>query len=195
MDTIAVLDFAGQYEDLNSFLADVILVGTETENKPPGLNDAGQEEEAVILSTIHQAKGLEWPIVFIPWLAEGKFPIDFGNNDIDVEEERRIFHVAVTRAQDYLYLTFPKTAYTKRGGNSALNPSRFITELDKELMTPLVLEFDGSATKSGSAGRNSYPSYADEKRRETPPSHNRESEEHSERSPQNNEVHYDYDCW
>jgi len=63
------------------------------------------EQEFVTLSTVHQAKGLEWPIVFIPWLADGRFPTDFAlNTGQDEEEERRVFHVAVTRAKDEVYL-------------------------------------------------------------------------------------------
>lgn len=57
----------------------------------------------------HQAEGLEWPMVFIPWLADGRFPTDLAiNTKKEEEEERRVFHVAVTRPKDELYLVVPQ---------------------------------------------------------------------------------------
>jgi len=97
-DIRALANFAGQYQNVEAFLADVSLAGEfagETCVAGP------TEQEFVILSTVHQAKGLEWPVVFIPWLADGRFPTDMAmNKDEDLQEERRVFHVAVTRARD-----------------------------------------------------------------------------------------------
>jgi DNA helicase-2/ATP-dependent DNA helicase PcrA len=103
--------------------------------------DGPEEQEFVILSTVHQAKGLEWPIVFVPWLADGRFPSDMAmKRQEELEEERRVFHVAVTRARDELYLVVPEV-YRNRGGNLIMmKPSRFLTELQRELTEQMELE-------------------------------------------------------
>jgi DNA helicase-2/ATP-dependent DNA helicase PcrA len=94
------------------------------------------DDDCVTLSTIHQAKGLEWKIVFIIFLGEGQFPhrrvIESGST-ADIEEETRLFYVAVTRAQDQLYLTFPR--YNGRSYDAQFcPPSRFLTTIPPELM-------------------------------------------------------------
>jgi DNA helicase-2/ATP-dependent DNA helicase PcrA len=137
-DIRALANFAGQYKNVEAFLADVALAG---EFSGENCVEGPVEQEFVILSTIHQAKGLEWPVVFIPWLADGRFPTDMAmNSGEDLEEERRVFHVAVTRARDELYLAVPQI-YRNRGGNMIMmKPSRFLTELAKDLTEPLELE-------------------------------------------------------
>jgi len=137
-DIRALANFAGQYKNVEAFLADVTLSG---EFSGENCVEGPVEQEFVILSTVHQAKGLEWPIVFIPWLADGRFPTDMAmNRDEDLEEERRVFHVAVTRARDELYLVVPQI-YRNRGGNLIImKPSRFLTELARELTEPMELE-------------------------------------------------------
>jgi DNA helicase-2/ATP-dependent DNA helicase PcrA len=137
-DIRALANFAGQYKNVEAFLADVSLAG---EFSGETCVEGPIEQEFVILSTVHQAKGLEWPVVFIPWLADGRFPTDMAmNRDEDLEEERRVFHVAVTRARDELYLVLPQV-YRNRGGNLIMmKPSRFLTELAKDLTEPMELE-------------------------------------------------------
>jgi len=137
-DVRALANFAGQYQNVEAFLADVSLSGEfsgETCVAGP------TEQEFVILSTVHQAKGLEWPVVFVPWLADGRFPTDMAmNKDEDLQEERRVFHVAVTRARDEIYLVVPQV-YRNRGGNLIMmKPSRFLTELAGDLTEPMELE-------------------------------------------------------
>ena len=92
--------------------------------------------DAVRLSTVHQAKGLEWPIVFVIWAVEGMFP---SNRSIDESEddseERRLFYVAVTRAKDELVLCAPSIRFARDGGCFPCKPSRFIKELPKGLVT------------------------------------------------------------
>ncbi len=85
-----------------------------------------QSERGVRLMTVHQAKGLEFPCVFVVGLYEGRFPLlsAFGNED-NLEEERRLFYVAITRTQDKLYLSYPKFRHHKYRNE----PSLFITEL------------------------------------------------------------------
>jgi DNA helicase-2/ATP-dependent DNA helicase PcrA len=137
-DIRALANFAGQYKNVEAFLADVSLAG---EFSGETCVTGPVEQEFVILSTIHQAKGLEWPIVFIPWLADGRFPSDMAmNRKEELEEERRVFHVAVTRARDELYLIVPEV-YRNRGGNIVMmKPSRFLTELSHELTEQMELE-------------------------------------------------------
>ncbi|MBP7051561.1 MAG: UvrD-helicase domain-containing protein [Phycisphaerae bacterium] len=137
-DIRALANFAGQYKSVEAFLADVSLAG---EFSGETCVEGPVEQEFVILSTVHQAKGLEWPVVFIPWLADGRFPTDMAmNHDEDLEEERRVFHVAVTRARDEIYLVVPHV-YRNRGGNLIMmKPSRFLTELSRDLTEPMELE-------------------------------------------------------
>lgn len=90
-----------------------------------------EPEDRVVVSTVHQSKGLEWQIVFLPSLCEGTFPLVFSQQKgrDAVEEERRIFHVAVTRAKDELYLSFPMMSVVSDCSRVFRRPSRFITEL------------------------------------------------------------------
>ncbi|MEI7901280.1 MAG: ATP-dependent helicase, partial [bacterium] len=87
------------------------------------------------LSTVHQAKGLEWPVVFVIWAAEGMFPSSrsIGESEND-SEERRLFYVAVTRAKDELVLCAPEMRRTREGGVFFCKPSRFISELPRGLV-------------------------------------------------------------
>jgi DNA helicase-2/ATP-dependent DNA helicase PcrA len=104
-DLKGLADFASQYHTIPAFLSDVALSG---EFSGETVVSGPEEMEFVTLSTVHQAKGLEWPVVLIPWLADGRFPTDLAiNTQEELEEERRVFHVAVTRAKDELFLTFP----------------------------------------------------------------------------------------
>ena len=99
-------------------------------------------EDAVRVTSIHRAKGLEWPVVIVPGLAEGSFPyLDGDESEADLEAERRLFYVAVTRAQRQLYLVHPQDRRLERalanGRAEQLDPqrlraSRFIAEADPE---------------------------------------------------------------
>ena len=134
-DLKGLANFATQYKTLEAFLADVSLSGEfEGETCVTG----PEEQEFVILSTVHQAKGLEWPVVLIPWLADGRFPTDLAINTVeDEEEERRVFHVAVTRAKDELYLVVPQVYKTRGRGFAIMKPSRFLTEIGQEFTEPM----------------------------------------------------------
>ena len=91
------------------------------------------DKEACVLSTVHQAKGLEWKVVFVVWLADGRFPsyLSFGKED-EMEEERRLFYVAVTRARDELYLSYPMI-YSGYDGEVLMKTSRYLEELSDAL--------------------------------------------------------------
>jgi DNA helicase-2/ATP-dependent DNA helicase PcrA len=101
--------------------------------------EAKKEKRGVKLMTVHAAKGLEFERVFVTGLEEGLFPHERdGMDDVDDEEERRLFYVALTRAQMKAYLTW---AITRRiFGTRAINsPSEFITELDPDLAEVVTL--------------------------------------------------------
>ena len=137
-DIRALANFAAQYNTIEAFLADVALTG---EFSGETVVTGPIEQEFVILSTVHQAKGLEWPIVFIPWLADGRFPTDLAiNTQEDVEEERRVFHVAVTRAKDELYLVVPQLYRNRSRSLVIMKPSRFLTEIGQDLTEHMELE-------------------------------------------------------
>lgn len=131
-------NYASEYESLEKFLSAMALVGgTKAEEISAG---GSSEKEAVVLTTVHQAKGLEWKIVFIIWLAEGRFPsyLSFNKKE-DLEEERRLFYVAVTRSKDQLYLAYPIT-YQSREGNIVMKASRFIKEVSEHRYQKWLIE-------------------------------------------------------
>jgi DNA helicase-2/ATP-dependent DNA helicase PcrA len=130
----ALAGFAARFETIQDFLAQIVLLNGETSDR-----QVDPDAEAVKLTTVHQAKGLEYDVVFVLGLADGQFP---GRRSIeagDVEEERRLFYVAVTRAKDELYLCYPKVATRAGPGGMLLTPSRFLTELNSALYEPLRL--------------------------------------------------------
>jgi DNA helicase-2/ATP-dependent DNA helicase PcrA len=102
---------------------------------------AGPEaEERLTLSTIHSAKGLEWDTVFLLWTAEGKFPAFFSTLDPDeVEEERRLCYVAITRAKRLLYLSYPLQFYDRAQGPMLGRPSRFVADVPESVLRPMAL--------------------------------------------------------
>jgi DNA helicase-2/ATP-dependent DNA helicase PcrA len=82
--------------------------------------------EAITIATLHSAKGLEWPVVFLIGLAEGLLPIGYANTPEAVEEERRLLYVGVTRARDRLRLSWSRSGTGRSGERS---PSRFLADL------------------------------------------------------------------
>jgi DNA helicase-2/ATP-dependent DNA helicase PcrA len=123
--------FAGQYASCQDFLSDLALL-TSIESETQSFEEG---DGTLTLSSVHQAKGLEWSAVFVIWLAEGRFPAARSLSDSGgegEEEERRLFYVAVTRARDELFLCYPRFAADRGGGETTQRPSRFISELSGE---------------------------------------------------------------
>ncbi len=133
-DLKSMIGFASRYEDMQELLAQIMLLNSETSDR-----SADPDADALRLTTVHQAKGLEYSAVFLIGLADGSFPLRRAIEAGDVEEERRLFYVAVTRARDELYLCFPKIN-TKGGPGMLQSPSRFLQELSPELYQPLRMK-------------------------------------------------------
>jgi DNA helicase-2/ATP-dependent DNA helicase PcrA len=124
--------FSRQFKDLNEFLSQLALISNVDAEAAP--NQTG-DKEAVNLSTVHQAKGLEFHTVFVIWLTDGMFPSSRSMDDRkDLEEERRLFYVAITRAKDELYLTYPHMRLTGGYGDVFQRPSRFLKEIPNKLV-------------------------------------------------------------
>ena len=126
--------YAANYDSTEDFLSELALLSTERFAEPSAIGGedvimGGEEDELLTLTSIHQAKGLEWNAVFIIWTAEGKFPSPRSLRELDSEEEeRRLWYVALTRAKDELYLTYPLMIVDYNRQTVIQKPSRFITE-------------------------------------------------------------------
>jgi len=124
--------FARQFKDVNEFLSQLALISNI--DAEPAL-DQTTDTEAVNLSSVHQAKGLEYHTVFVIWLTDGMFPSTRSLETRDaIEEERRLFYVAITRARDELYLTYPHMRLSGGFGDIFQRPSRFLKEIPSQLV-------------------------------------------------------------
>ena len=133
MDINVLYNLASKYNDLEKFLSAFALdpPSNKFQDRNTLVLDEKNNEKPLVISTIHSAKGLEWDTVFVPHLIDGLFPSEMNIENIEeVEEERRLFYVACTRAKERLYLTMPSYSY-KRDASFTL-PSRFLVEVDKE---------------------------------------------------------------
>ena len=145
IDQLAVL--AARYDSLERLIADLLLAGDVYGADTLAADDPG---ETLVLSTIHQAKGLEWSRVFVPRLLDDSFPSARSlAEEGGEEEERRVFYVAVTRAMDELWLTYPLMLARPGRGNIVATPSRFLTEIDAPLYESAMLEPDPGGAWSG----------------------------------------------
>lgn len=125
--------FAQQFSTLEEFLTQLaLLTNLEAEDGQP----ASRDDERLRLSTVHQAKGLEFDVVFVIMLCEGLFPSALSLKTEDgAEEERRLLYVAITRARNELYLAYPlvRTGYGA-GGDTVQRRSRFLDEIPQDLI-------------------------------------------------------------
>jgi DNA helicase-2/ATP-dependent DNA helicase PcrA len=125
--------FALEFQTVEEFLTQLAL---QTAIEAEASARATEDDDQIRLSTIHQAKGLEFDVVFIIMLCDGSFPSARSVGTLEgTEEERRLFYVALTRARDELYLTYPSRRFVSSdAGEIAQLPSRFLKELPKELL-------------------------------------------------------------
>ncbi len=141
--------FAQTYESLPAFLEEVTLF-----NELSGEDVVAGEpdDDRVVLSSIHQAKGLEWSRVILMGLSEGRFP-NYRSiaTDEGLEEERRLFYVAVTRAKNEIALVYPMLARDRYGVDVILEPSRFLTELPDGVFERWTIEREASPDEAEAA--------------------------------------------
>jgi DNA helicase-2/ATP-dependent DNA helicase PcrA len=128
-DIEQLASYALRYDSLDQFLTDLAFQGGLTAED---VVYEEEDDERVVIGTVHQAKGLEWRVVFVIWLADGRFPSARAlKAEEGEEEERRLFYVATTRAKDELYLTLPLATYDLSKGEILMKPSRLLSELHK----------------------------------------------------------------
>ena len=122
---------SGEIPNLENFLSHISLISD--------IDNADLDEERVTLMTLHSAKGLEFPIVFMAGMEEGLFPHSRTLMDeAQIEEERRTCYVGITRAQRKLYMTYARSR-TIYGRSASYEPSRFLAEIPDEYMERLVV--------------------------------------------------------
>jgi DNA helicase-2/ATP-dependent DNA helicase PcrA len=152
-DVRQLAEFAMQYESAETFLSDLALMGSvAAEGSSPGGSDV--PDEAVVLTSIHQAKGLEWKVVFMVWLTDTRFPHQRALADPDgEEEERRLFYVGITRTKDELHMCYPMLESDSRRMGVFSRLSRFVADLPEDLYERWSLEEDTSpAPETGAEG-------------------------------------------
>ena len=136
---------AGGYPDRATFLSALALEPPQaTQDLPGGSKD---EDDCLVLSTAHSAKGKEWDAVFVIWAVDGWFPsARCLNSDEETEEERRLMYVALTRARNYLSVTYPLNAYSsRRGADYSLDQlCRFIDRGVRDNMQRIALGADNA---------------------------------------------------
>ena len=149
-DIDGFIDFTAKFETVEAFLSEIALQS----NLDSEDNAASDDEpaDAIRLSTIHQAKGLEFKAVFILFLCESMFPGQKAVEESGDSEERRLFYVAVTRAEDHLFLCSPAVRRQRDGGVIPLETSRFVREIPPQLLQKSNVHLP--ATSSYSAPRS-----------------------------------------
>lgn len=138
-DLLHLAGFSEKFDSAEEFLAQLSLLG----NTDDEVTTSKKEAPSITLSTIHQAKGLEWSVVFLIGLCDGMFPHQRALEDDDpnsLEEERRLFYVGITRAKDELYLSYPRWNSRPTGATFELQPSRFLDEFPSELVEEWCVE-------------------------------------------------------
>lgn len=121
-------DLADEERSLEEYLADAALMtNLDLRKNDPSL-------DRMTLSTVHQAKGMEWPVVIVPWLSDGMFPSAKAAEEGRDDEERRLFYVAVTRARDRLFLLSPMVRRAPEGGEFPVEASKFLKEIPRDIV-------------------------------------------------------------
>jgi DNA helicase-2/ATP-dependent DNA helicase PcrA len=138
--------YSARFASTEEFLGELALLATERYGAPQPVTGedvvmGSEEDELLTLTSVHQAKGLEWRVVFIIWAADGKFPSPRSLRDAEgEEEERRLWYVGLTRAAEQLYITYPLMVTDYNRQTVLQKPSRFVTEVPPELYDIWTLE-------------------------------------------------------
>jgi len=140
LDLEELAKLASNYSTVKEFL---LGFSSFEEFKGETLFGSYEKGETLVLSTIHQAKGLEWEVVFIIGFCEYGFPHPKAQSSASaLEEERRLFYVATTRTKSLLHITYPQTKYTFKNGLIITRPSMFLYELPNHTYEEIILEED-----------------------------------------------------
>jgi DNA helicase-2/ATP-dependent DNA helicase PcrA len=124
---------AGQYSNLENFISDMAL--EPPEQSVEGMYKRNSDDEALTISTIHSAKGLEWDSVFIIGAVDGRFPSAYSfNSEEEMDEELRLMYVATTRAKNNLYITYPVDMYDYSMNMVLSKPSRFLDNIPEDVL-------------------------------------------------------------
>jgi DNA helicase-2/ATP-dependent DNA helicase PcrA len=137
------------FTPITDFLSEVSLQTDQDEN-------LADTSERVTLMTVHAAKGLEFPVVFIVGMEENLFPSQFAEKPSEVEEERRLLYVAITRAMERCYISFARQRF-RNGNFTFASPSRFLNDIDRqyfELTKPAVPKIQSQMTTALPIDRN-----------------------------------------
>jgi len=136
-----ILYLSAKYPNLEDFLSDMAL-------EPPELSvtdteDGAVKDELLTLSTIHGAKGTEYKIVFLIGAVDGRLPSVYSfNSPEELDEELRLFYVAITRAKTDLYITYPIDMFDRATGMVLSKPSRFTDGADEKLLEQWIISED-----------------------------------------------------
>lgn len=124
---------AGQYSNLEDFISDLALEPPDASVE--GMYKRNSDDEALTISTIHSAKGLEWDSVFIIGAVDGRFPSAYSfNSEEEMDEELRLMYVATTRAKNNLYITYPVDMYDYSMNMVLSKPSRFLDRIPDDIL-------------------------------------------------------------
>jgi DNA helicase-2/ATP-dependent DNA helicase PcrA len=124
---------AGQYSNLENFISDMAL--EPPDQSVEGMYKRNSDDEALTISTIHSAKGLEWDSVFIIGAVDGRFPSAYSfNSEEEMDEELRLMYVATTRAKNNLYITYPVDMYDYSMNMVLSKPSRFLDNIPEDVL-------------------------------------------------------------
>lgn len=129
-----LVGLASEHRSLLAFLTHMAL--DPPTDSVDGVMATEGDNELLVLSTIHSAKGLEWRAVFVIWATEGRFPAPHSLAPEDLEEERRLLYVAVTRARDQLYITYPVKVFDRFQGVTLGKVSRFLEGISPNVLVP-----------------------------------------------------------
>ena len=134
-DLEQLLAIMARYDSPEKFLTDMALEPPNTSFGETFAVGTPAEDERLVLSTIHSAKGLEWHSVFIIWALDGRFPSSYAlHKEEDLEEELRLMYVAATRARENLFFTYPNQVYDRSLGIVLNRPSRFIDMISESIL-------------------------------------------------------------
>ncbi len=140
-DVRQLAEYAVQYDGATAFLSELALMGTAAAASPATSGEEDEPDESMVLTSVHQAKGLEWKVVFLIWLTDTRFPSTRSLTDPEgEEEERRLFYVALTRAKDELYMCQPMLESEKWNMGAFSRLSRYVEELPEQLYERWLLE-------------------------------------------------------